>query len=298
MRHAPNSLHFRFKMEDKVHGYVWRDIRSPTETIPVCMGVITAKILKMDDLSTSKRKSRLRRKKNADDGAGAAKQSSHANGRSTEPYHDDADEDVDADGEENGYEEERVDKVQPRLKQAAKAQPKVAIHLEPPPKPAVVEDMFSFDDVDEKSPSARSNGAAAGITRPSAVSPPTAVAVAAAAVSPRVGTTEGRTRDELKAAREKAVQDNVQKALEFKQELDESARKETEDMDAAKEKHDKSLNAWATNNKQKRNVRTLLSTMHTVLWPGHKWKEIGLGDLIEPRQVNEGTTLLLLQRVS
>jgi cyclin G-associated kinase len=25
--------------------------------------------------------------------------------------------------------------------------------------------------------------------------------------------------------------------------------------------------------------------MHTVTWPGARWKQIGLGDLLEPRQV-------------
>eukprot|EP01036_Dinobryon_divergens_P031797 gene31797-41268_t len=39
------------------------------------------------------------------------------------------------------------------------------------------------------------------------------------------------------------------------------------------------------NNKEKRNVRTLLSTMHTVLWAESKWKPIGLGDVIEAKQV-------------
>jgi hypothetical protein len=44
--------------------------------------------------------------------------------------------------------------------------------------------------------------------------------------------------------------------------LDTKAEKEAAEFDAAREKHDKALLAWATNNKEKRNVRTLLSTMH------------------------------------
>ena len=56
-------------------------------------------------------------------------------------------------------------------------------------------------------------------------------------------------------------------------------------MEDARAKHDRNLTSWQTVNKEKRNVRTLLTTMHTVLWPGNKWKAIGLGDVIEPKQV-------------
>lgn len=42
--------------------------------------------------------------------------------------------------------------------------------------------------------------------------------------------------------------------------------KDSEDTDVAKAAHDARLTAWAFNNKEKRNVRTLLSTMHVRLW--------------------------------
>jgi hypothetical protein len=81
------------------------------------------------------------------------------------------------------------------------------------------------------------------------------------------------------------------------------------------------LQAWAFDNGVKRNVRTLLATMHvslwthslthslihpltyslpphplthplithsllqTVVWPGCKWKPLGLGDVLSPKQV-------------
>jgi len=57
-------------------------------------------------------------------------------------------------------------------------------------------------------------------------------------------------------------------------------------FDQAKEKYDKALTAWAMQNtKEKKNIRTLLSTMHTVMWTGNTWKTVGLGDLLEPKQV-------------
>lgn len=97
----------------------------------------------------------------------------------------------------------------------------------------------------------------------------------------------GMSREELVARREAAVEEKVKEALEFKHDQDENNKKENEELDAARGKHDKILTNWSTNNKEKRNVRSLLTTMHTVLWTGrgNNWKTIGLGDVIEPKQV-------------
>ena len=46
--------------------------------------------------------------------------------------------------------------------------------------------------------------------------------------------------------------------------MDEAAAKDQEDLDAAKQKYDARLTAWAEDHGKKRNIRTLLSTMHTV----------------------------------
>jgi len=94
------------------------------------------------------------------------------------------------------------------------------------------------------------------------------------------------TREELAARREANIQENVKQALEFKQELDENSKRESEEIEAAKQKHDKGLTEWAFDqSKKKRNVRTLLTTMHRVLWPENTWKPVGLGDVIEPKKV-------------
>jgi hypothetical protein len=93
------------------------------------------------------------------------------------------------------------------------------------------------------------------------------------------------SREELKSLHEAEINDKVQKALENKRDIDEMQRKESEDIEIAKETYDKILTSWAFNNKEKRNIRTLLSTMHNVLWPGNTWKPVGLGDLLEPSQV-------------
>ena len=93
-------------------------------------------------------------------------------------------------------------------------------------------------------------------------------------------------RAALAMNRENQVNMNVRKKLEEKRERDAVHSQEERDTELARQKWDDKLTAWAYDaSKKKRNVRTLLSSMHTVLWPGNKWKEVGLGDVIEGRQV-------------
>jgi hypothetical protein len=44
---------------------------------------------------------------------------------------------------------------------------------------------------------------------------------------------------------------------------------------------------WAEDHGRKRNIRTLLSTMHAVLWEGCRWQAMGMGDLLAPSKVCE-----------
>lgn len=75
-------------------------------------------------------------------------------------------------------------------------------------------------------------------------------------------------------------------ALKFKHELDRRQKQAAEDMDAARLRLQDAVNNWATNNGEKRNVRTLLTTMHTLVnWPNSNWKPLTLSDVIEAKKV-------------
>lgn len=56
-----------------------------------------------------------------------------------------------------------------------------------------------------------------------------------------------------------------------------AAKKEEREQEAIRVKHGAKLEEWATDpmTKKPRNVRTLLSTMHTVLWEGASWGLVG-----------------------
>jgi hypothetical protein len=94
-----------------------------------------------------------------------------------------------------------------------------------------------------------------------------------------------KSRNELAADREKKVDEAVMKAAQNHYDNVMKENQEKNEMEQARAKHDVGLTNWSTDNKQKRNIRTLLTTMHTVLWTPNKWKTIGLGDVLEARQV-------------
>lgn len=47
------------------------------------------------------------------------------------------------------------------------------------------------------------------------------------------------------------------------------------------------LKMWAEDNGRKKNIRTLLSTMHLVIWPNSKWKEASMAKLLNPMEVKK-----------
>ncbi|RHY22194.1 hypothetical protein DYB32_009575 [Aphanomyces invadans] len=47
------------------------------------------------------------------------------------------------------------------------------------------------------------------------------------------------------------------------------------------------MKAWAEDNGRKKNIRTLLSTMHQVMWPDSKWTEVNMGKLLMPNDVKK-----------
>lgn len=49
----------------------------------------------------------------------------------------------------------------------------------------------------------------------------------------------------------------------------------------AEKAYDSQLSSWESKDGVKKNVRTLLSTLHTVLWPNSGWKQVSVADLLD-----------------
>jgi hypothetical protein len=240
------------------------------ELLPTFNGNIIVKILKLDEISIKSRKSRLRRKKdiNVDNilsNVSVKKPSRNNNTTTNNTNNNNTSSRADA-KVINPYEDVNVEKrSNPIVEQSGDLLEEFDDFVPAPQQ----QDMFDFNQSDsnvfDKNINTTSSNAIDIDEKP----------------------TMGLSRSELAARREANVQEKVKEALEFKQELDENQRKEADELDAAKNKYDNTLTQWAFNNKEKRNVRTLLSTMHTVVWPECSWKPIGLGDVIESSQVKK-----------
>jgi hypothetical protein len=274
--------HYRFRMDDAKHGYVWLDITNGEETIPAYSfnnsnNNIMVKILKLDQESSMKRKSRLRLKQNLDNGnstkyvasAGSKNKSGSENSNSKKDYNTSYSDTISP----------RPDSNKSTTTAAASSKNSIVPPISQPSQSApVVEDLFSFSHDEfqdfQSSPIVSTSDSKSSSS-------------ADFGVDIDIDESNGKplSREELAAKRMNTVAEKVNEAMEFKREVDEKQKKESDEFDLAKTKHDKNLENWAHNNKEKRNIRTLLSTMHTVLWPGCSWQAVGLGDVLDAKQV-------------
>lgn len=78
--------------------------------------------------------------------------------------------------------------------------------------------------------------------------------------------------------------------------IDEAAAKDQDAMDAAKVKYDAKLTSWAEDHGKKRNVRTLLSTMHLVSWHPRKGGGGGRGKEVVRQKVCDSILVTMTRR--
>jgi len=259
------QLHFRFRVEDSTHDYVWLDITSKTEVLPFYRDSIMAKVLRVNELSTLKRKNLLRRK-NMENIANSFVRSSapppppqqlnRAGSSGTVP------------SGKNPYEPPRTAAEPSSVKSAnGVSRPSAAGQQQAPQSPAPAstkgaatsadtkaaakpavpslveeEDMVGLGGVHSEATTATA-GAGGANTHSSSSVPTTSAepALAAAAVAaPPAPKIEESTLDraELKAAKDSKINDQVRKAVEEKQEQDRKAAQEQSDFEIAKAKHE------------------------------------------------------------
>eukprot|EP00198_Chlamydomonas_reinhardtii_P001730 XP_001691066.1 predicted protein [Chlamydomonas reinhardtii] len=96
---------------------------------------------------------------------------------------------------------------------------------------------------------------------------------------------EPEIRKRLRAQREKAKHDQMKAALKAKQEMEAEEAARREQQVELKEQYKTNIEAWK--NKNKGNIRGLLSSLQTVLWPDSGWAPVSVGDMLEPVQVKK-----------
>ncbi|CAH0477674.1 unnamed protein product [Peronospora belbahrii] len=87
--------------------------------------------------------------------------------------------------------------------------------------------------------------------------------------------------------RERRVQRDVERAREALRKREEAVRNMSAMKDNANAIIGPKVKSWAEDNGQVKNIRTLLSTMHQVMWEDSKWPEVNMGKLIQPSDVKK-----------
>jgi hypothetical protein len=82
--------------------------------------------------------------------------------------------------------------------------------------------------------------------------------------------------NEMEANRQKAVAEVKQREAVKKQ------REEEEDK--IRQQLEPKIKAWAEEHGKKKQLTALLGTLHTILWPGATWKQVTIGDVLDPKK--------------
>lgn len=307
------DLHFRFRRDDPACGYVWQDMASHGDIVPTFQGSIFVKILRLGDASALRRKSRLKLKQQVIQSGGSFNRSAppmSSGGRNkTLPHATSAiPEQNRSSSSSNSGVNVNAEDIQSTFGRA---------HDDDTFSPPVVEtpvtvepNMFSEFDapvVDDAptdgsyvpAPISRTNKKYVttnayvphddDIDDGPYVSPSDAASASPASVpvpapAPVIDFMSDMTGNATGGGVEPAASSGKSEALEFKRALDRKREQEAEDGDESRKKLQGVMTKWATNNGEKRNIRTLLSTLHTVItWTN--WKPLSLGDLMEAKKV-------------
>lgn len=87
--------------------------------------------------------------------------------------------------------------------------------------------------------------------------------------------------------RERQMQADVEKAREELRQREQAKNQMNAMKDSANAVLGPKLKAWAEDNGRVKNIRTLLSTMHTVMWDDSKWTEVNMGKLIQTNDIKK-----------
>ncbi|KAL3922842.1 MAG: hypothetical protein SGILL_001986 [Bacillariaceae sp.] len=82
--------------------------------------------------------------------------------------------------------------------------------------------------------------------------------------------------NEMESNRQKAVAEVKQREALKKQREDEE--------DQIRQKLEPKIKAWSEEHGKKKQLTALLGSLHTILWQGAKWKQVSIGDVLDPKK--------------
>lgn len=92
----------------------------------------------------------------------------------------------------------------------------------------------------------------------------------------------------VQAAVQQRVSDMKQsqaKALQEVREREEKKKREDAEEEIVRKKLEPRIKAWSEEHGKKKQLRALLATLHSILWPGANWQQVSIGDLLDDSKV-------------
>lgn len=210
---STENLMFRVKTPDEQHGYIWYDVDDDAAPLPrMKSGEVFLKVLRIDEDNVQKRKASLKRKEKVQ--MQTSIPSAYTAKTAPPPRLDRQNSDL-VDMRTSSYESTRAPQPIAEAKETS-----MLDFSEAPSQQAEAPDLVDFGSFVQASPS------------PSVRSQQSSPSTPAVSLS----------REELVQKRLDEVKDRVNSALEFKHELDDNLKREAEELEVAKAKHDQRLN--------------------------------------------------------
>ena len=75
------------------------------------------------------------------------------------------------------------------------------------------------------------------------------------------------------------------KALQEVRDREDRKKKEEAEEDEVRRRLEPVIKQWSEEHGKKKQLRALLASLHTILWPGAQWKQVGIGDLLDDKKV-------------
>lgn len=81
------------------------------------------------------------------------------------------------------------------------------------------------------------------------------------------------------------MRESQAKALQEVREREERKKKEEAEEDEVRRRLEPTIKQWSEEHGKKKQLRALLASLHTILWPGAQWKQVTIGDLLDDKKV-------------
>lgn len=83
------------------------------------------------------------------------------------------------------------------------------------------------------------------------------------------------------------MRESQQKALQEIRDREQKKKAAEAEEDAVRKKLEPIIKAWSEEHGKKKQLRALLASLHTILWPGADWKPISIGDVLDDSKMKK-----------